>query len=180
MWMRLFVSHHVIAWVTPLLKSLMRSKSRIGQNRWDRLREINRRINEVISENRRNLLQALVGAREWWKHVDGLSQRRCSSAKVTLDMQSLADVIILLNCVGTVRVNSLYLPKLRVEFKFLRFQKDRYGTACSTLRKLPLDQNSYRSGCGETTQNFLHLKIARSGTCPRGSVPGPHRGKELM
>lgn len=80
------------AWVTPLLKSLRRSKSRIGQNRGDRLREINRRISEVISENRRNLLQAPVGAREWWKHVDSLSQRRCSSATVTLDMQSLAEL----------------------------------------------------------------------------------------
>ena len=58
----------------------------------DRLQEINRRISEVISENRRNLLQAPVGAREWWKHVDSLSQRRCSSAKVTLDMQSLAEL----------------------------------------------------------------------------------------
>lgn len=37
------------AWVTPLLKSLRRSKSRIAQNRGDRLREINRRISEVIS-----------------------------------------------------------------------------------------------------------------------------------
>ena len=53
------------AWVTPLLKSLMRSKSRIGQNMEDRLRAINRRI---------------------------LSQRRCSSAKVTLDMQSLVEL----------------------------------------------------------------------------------------
>ena len=81
------------AWMTPLLKSLMRSKSRIGQNRGNRLREINRRISEVISENRRNLLQAPVGAREWWKHVDSLSQRRCSSARVTLDMQSLDELI---------------------------------------------------------------------------------------
>ena len=79
------------AWVTPLLKSLS-SKSRIGQNRGDRLRQINRRISEVISANMRNLLQAPVGAREWWKHVDSLSQRRCSSAKVTLDMQSLAEL----------------------------------------------------------------------------------------
>ena len=53
------------AWVTPLLKSLMRSKSRIGQDMEDRLRAINRRI---------------------------LSQRRCSSAKVTLDMQSLVEL----------------------------------------------------------------------------------------
>ena len=80
------------AWVTPLLKSLMRSNARIGQNRGDRLRELNRRISEVISENRRNLLQAPVGDREWWKHVDNLSQHWCSSAKVTLDMQSLAEL----------------------------------------------------------------------------------------
>ena len=86
------ISSRVPAWVTPLLKSLMRSKSRIGQNRGDWLRKINRRISEVISENRRNLLLAPVGAREWWKHVDSLSQRRCPSAKVTLDMQSLAEV----------------------------------------------------------------------------------------
>ena len=32
------ISLHDPAWVTPLLKSLMRSKSRIGQNRGDRLR----------------------------------------------------------------------------------------------------------------------------------------------
>ena len=50
------------AWVTPLLNSLMRSKSRIGQNTGDRLRYINWRISEIISENRRNLLQAPVGA----------------------------------------------------------------------------------------------------------------------
>ena len=59
------ISSHDPVWVTPPLKSLMRSKSRIGQNRGDRLREFNRRISEVISENRRNLLQAPVGARKW-------------------------------------------------------------------------------------------------------------------
>ena len=53
-------------------------------------------------------------------------------------------MIILLNCVGTVRINSLHLPKLRVESKFLRFQKDRYGPVCSTWRKPPLDRTLYR------------------------------------
>ena len=67
------ISLHHPVWVTPPLKSLMRSKSRIGQNRGDRLREFNRRISEVISENRRNL-QAPVGAGKWWKHMDSLSQ----------------------------------------------------------------------------------------------------------
>ena len=89
---RVCISSRDQAWVTPLRKSLTRSKSRIGQNRRDRLREINRRISEVISQNRRNLLQAPVGAKEWWKHVDSLSQCRCSPAKVTLDMQSLAEL----------------------------------------------------------------------------------------
>lgn len=31
-------------------------------------------------------------AREWLKHVDSLSQRRCSSAKVALDVQSLTEL----------------------------------------------------------------------------------------
>lgn len=52
------------AWMTPLVKSLMRAKSRIGKNNVDRLCEINRRISEVINKNRRNLLQAPVGSRE--------------------------------------------------------------------------------------------------------------------
>ena len=55
------ISSRALAWVTTLLKSLMRSKSKIGQNRGNRLREINWRISEVISENRRNLLQAPLG-----------------------------------------------------------------------------------------------------------------------
>lgn len=53
------------AWIAPCVKSLMRAKSRIGRNNVDRLREINRRTGEVISKNRRNLLQAPVGSREW-------------------------------------------------------------------------------------------------------------------
>ena len=79
------------AWMTPLVKSLMRAKSRIDSNNVVRLREINRRISELISKNRRNLLQVLIGTREWWKHVDDLSQRRCHSAKITLDIQSLVE-----------------------------------------------------------------------------------------
>ena len=65
------ISSRDSAWVTPLLKSLMRSESRIGQNRGDRL--LIRRTSEVISENRRTPSRT-VGAREWWKHVDSLSK----------------------------------------------------------------------------------------------------------
>ena len=73
------------AWMTQ-------AKSRIGPNNVVRLREINRRISELVSKNRRNLLQAPIGTREWWKQVDNLSQRRCRSAKVTLDKQSLVEL----------------------------------------------------------------------------------------
>lgn len=45
----------------------------------------------MISKNRRNLLQAPIGSRERWKHVDNLSQRRCHSSRVTFDRQSLVE-----------------------------------------------------------------------------------------
>jgi len=76
------------AWMTPL----MRATWRIGPNNVVRLREINRRISALISKNRRDLLQAPIGTREWWENVDSLSQRRCHSAKVTLDKQSLVEL----------------------------------------------------------------------------------------
>ena len=60
--------------------------------------------------------------------MDSLSQCRCSPAKVTLDMQSLAE---LNDYFAELCLDSGYKqPKLRVESKFLRFQKDRYGTVC--------------------------------------------------
>ena len=36
--------------------------------------------------------KAPVGSREWWKHVDNLSQRRSISANVTLDTKSLEEL----------------------------------------------------------------------------------------
>ena len=108
----------------------MRCKSRIGQSRGDQLWEINRRISEVISEIRRNLLQAAVGTKEWKKHVDSLS--RCSSAKVTLERQSLAEMNDYFAELCWDSEYKQHTPaKLRMESKFLRFQKDRYGTVCS-------------------------------------------------
>ena len=122
------------AWVTPFLKSLMRSYSRIGQNKRDRFRDINRSISEVISEKRKSLLQAPAGAREWWEHVDSLSQRRCSSARVALDVQSLTERN---DCFAELCCDSAYKQPTPAQVesgvsKFLRFQKDRYGTICST------------------------------------------------
>ena len=79
-------------WMTPLVKSLMRVTSRIAPSNKDRLAEINRRISELISKNRRTLAKAPVGSREWWKHVDNLSQRRSISVNVTLDTKSLEEL----------------------------------------------------------------------------------------
>ena len=70
----------------------MRVKSRIAPSNKDRLAEINRRISELISKNRRTLAKANVGSREWWKHVDNLTQRRSISAYVTLDTKSLEEL----------------------------------------------------------------------------------------
>ena len=70
-------------WMTPLVKSL---------SNIDQLAEINRKISELISKNRRTLAKAPVGSREWWKHVDNLSQRRSISANVTLDTKSLEEL----------------------------------------------------------------------------------------
>ena len=47
-------------WMTPLVKSLFRVKSRISLNNEERLRLINNRISEVISENRRNPRKVLI------------------------------------------------------------------------------------------------------------------------
>ena len=62
-------------WMTPLVKYMLRCKSRIPASRADRHRELSKRISEVISENRRLLIDAKIGSREWWKNIDTLSQR---------------------------------------------------------------------------------------------------------
>ena len=79
-------------WMTPLVKSLMRVKSRIAPSNKGRLAEVNRKISELISKNRRTLAKAPVGSREWWKHVDNWSQRRSISANVILDIKSLEEL----------------------------------------------------------------------------------------
>jgi hypothetical protein len=74
-------------WMTPLVKSLFRAKSRISLNNEERLRLINCRISEVISENRRNP-RVMIGSRRWWENVDSISQRR-NSSQISLDPDSL-------------------------------------------------------------------------------------------
>ena len=74
-------------WMTPLVKSLFRVKSRISLNNEERLRLINNIISEVISENRRNP-RVMIGSQRWWESVDSISQRR-NSSQISLNPESL-------------------------------------------------------------------------------------------
>ena len=66
-------------WITPLLKSLLRIKSRISPNNLERNNEINKRISEIIVQNRKKLFQEPIGTNEWWRNIDNVSQRRKKS-----------------------------------------------------------------------------------------------------
>ena len=67
------MSSHDPEWMTPLVKSLMRTNSKTAPTSLERIREINSRISDVISHNRRRLLQTLIGSRDWWKNVDNVT-----------------------------------------------------------------------------------------------------------
>ena len=73
-------------WMSPLVKCMLRTKSRISLNNKERLSLFNKRISEVITENRRK--PAVIGSGDWWKGVDALSQRRRSSS-INLENNSL-------------------------------------------------------------------------------------------
>ena len=75
-------------WKTPLLKSMIRTKSRVSCLSKDRVY----RIADIISENRRKFMAAASGIRAWWKGVDELSPRRRVSCKVNLDNGCLMDL----------------------------------------------------------------------------------------
>ena len=77
-------------WMTPLVKYMLRNKSRISVLRIDQHRELSKRVSEVIGENRRMLLEGKTGSREWWKNVDLISQRR-RSTNVSLDREIAQD-----------------------------------------------------------------------------------------
>ena len=63
------------AWMSPLVKTLLKKKSRRSCNNKEQLATINRRISELICENRTHLA-APVGSGGWWKTVDDITQRR--------------------------------------------------------------------------------------------------------
>ena len=63
---------------------MLNIKSRLSCNNKEQLETINRRISELICENRTHLA-APVGSGGWWKTVDDITQRRTHSNSVVLD-----------------------------------------------------------------------------------------------
>ena len=78
--------------MTPLLKYLISAKSRISPRNVDRLRDINKQISNLISENRRNYMTAPLGSRDWWRRADALSQWRGSSGGISLENSFLQEL----------------------------------------------------------------------------------------
>ena len=70
------------AWMTPLVKAMLRSKSRVSDE--TRLKELNKRISGVISENRKRYKQGVIGSKQYLKGVHLVSQRR-NAALISLD-----------------------------------------------------------------------------------------------
>ena len=63
-------------WMSPLVKCILRTKSRKSLNNKERLSLFNKHISEVITENRRK--PAVIGSGDWRKGMDALSQHRRS------------------------------------------------------------------------------------------------------
>ena len=63
---------------------MLNIKSRLSCNNKEQLETINRRISELICENRTHLA-APVGSGGWWETVDNITQRRTHSNSVVLD-----------------------------------------------------------------------------------------------
>ncbi|PFX17147.1 putative RNA-directed DNA polymerase from transposon X-element [Stylophora pistillata] len=78
-------------WMTPLVKSLLKQKSRISIGSADRVKALNKRISEIICENRGNF-SAAIGTCDWWKRVDDISQCRRPGAVLSLDHDSLREL----------------------------------------------------------------------------------------
>ena len=70
--------------MSPLVKTLLKKKSRLSCNNKEQLATINRCISELICEKRTHLAVP-VGSAGWWKTVDDITQRRTHSNSVVLD-----------------------------------------------------------------------------------------------
>ena len=74
--------------MTPLVKSMLKTKAKIPSHCCEKLKDIDEKIAQAISNNRRNCKDPM-GSRNWWKVVDNKSQRSGSSPRVTLNKTSL-------------------------------------------------------------------------------------------
>ena len=76
-------------WMTPLVKSMLKTKAKIPSHSCEKLKDINEKIAQTISNNRWNCKADPMGSRKWWKDVDNKSQRSGPSPIVTLNETSL-------------------------------------------------------------------------------------------
>ena len=73
--------------MSPVVRSMLRARSKISVSNKERLKSINSRISEVSNENRRNPVVGM-GSPDRWKKVDSISQRR-NSTSINLDLDLL-------------------------------------------------------------------------------------------
>ena len=64
-------------WMTPLLKSLLNKRNKRRRSGDENsLSELNKRISEIILENKDNLQGAKIGTKMWWKKIDDITNRK--------------------------------------------------------------------------------------------------------
>ena len=76
---------HDPAWITPLVKAMLRWKLGVSDEAW--LKELNKRISEVIIENRKLYKQGVSGSKQWWKGIHLVLQQR-NATLISLDRES--------------------------------------------------------------------------------------------
>ena len=64
------------AWITPLVKVLLKKRNKLQIKNPDSANEISKRIAQQIKENRKALTTHKTGSGMWWKNVDKLSNRK--------------------------------------------------------------------------------------------------------
>ena len=62
-------------WMSPLVKLLLKKKSRCQKNGGRGVSDLTEKIGRIISENRRKLASGKLGSCSWWKKVDVLTLR---------------------------------------------------------------------------------------------------------
>ena len=63
-------------WMSPLVKLLLKKKSRCQKNGGRGVSDLTEKIGRIISDNRHKLASGKLGSRSWWKKVDALTLRK--------------------------------------------------------------------------------------------------------